>query len=375
MNLELFGLSFTHLCTACVNFIDVVVVRFHLKRDEKESGYGTTELKEGRGRSNGGGRGRVGLEVKADEGDNPSNLEWPMLFKMEILFLNFKMVEGCGLCEDYTHPTDVCPYEPEYESYPYWGDTSPQSDLSYPFSSPLTPRQDEQSLEDMFKEYSSANQRFHQNILQYQENMEQLFKDINSNFRSTETLTSKMNDTSNRMLEEKEFPVLLSCDEKETLNDVTLKSVETNEHAMDEYFVIDELTPCIYEYWSDHKESEGELEVSQSDPQIVMAQTYEEEAEKETEVTLTGPEELQQENKDDQSFVLVNPPTLPYIFNDFDIEVEEKERSKTCCTADTFVLDDSEIIDSYVLEVPDKLPFLNRCRLMRSPGDVDGKLI
>ncbi|KAK9117773.1 hypothetical protein Sjap_016720 [Stephania japonica] len=113
------------------------------------------------------------------------------------------------------------------------------------------------------------------------------------------------------------------------------------------------------EYMSDYEESEGELEVSQSEPEIVMAQTYEEEAEKEIEVALTRPEDLQQESKDDQSFVLVNSPTLPYIFDDFDME-DVKERSKTFCTADTFVLDDLIIIDSYVLEVPDKLPFLNK---------------
>ncbi|KAK9116335.1 hypothetical protein Sjap_015282 [Stephania japonica] len=166
-------------------------------------------------------------------------------------------VEVCGVCGDNTHPTDVCSYEPEYESYPYWGNASPQPDLSYPFSSPVTPRQDEQSLEDMFKEYSSANQRLHQDILQYKENMEQHFKDINSNLQSIETLTSKMNDTLNRMLKEEEFLVLLSCDEQETLKDVTLMSVGANEHAMNEYFAIDGLTPCIYEYWSDHEESEG----------------------------------------------------------------------------------------------------------------------
>ncbi|KAK9155150.1 hypothetical protein Sjap_002630 [Stephania japonica] len=279
-----------------------------------------------------------------------------------------QQVEVCGICGDNTHPTDVCPYEPEYESYPYWGNASPQPDLSYPFSSPLTPRQDEQSLEDMFKEYSSANQRLHQDILQYKENMEQHFKDINSNLQSIETLTSKMNDTLNRMLEEEEFPVLLSCDEQETLKDVTLMSVEANEHAMNEYFAIDGLTPCIYEYWSDHEESEGELEVSQSESEIVMAQTYEEEAEKEIKLTLTRPEDLQQESKDDQSFVLVNPPTLPYIFDDFDMEVDVKERSKTFCTADTFVLDDSDITDSYVLEVPDKLPLLNRCVYVSLPN-------
>ncbi|KAK9116550.1 hypothetical protein Sjap_015497 [Stephania japonica] len=102
------------------------------------------------------------------------------------------------------------------------------------------------------------------------------------------------------------------------------------------------------EYWSDYEESEGELEVSQSKLEIVMAQTHEKEAKIEIEVTLTRPEELQQESKEDQSFVLVNPPTLPYIVDDFDMEVDKKERLKTFCTVDTFVLDDSKIIDSCV---------------------------
>ncbi|KAK9103047.1 hypothetical protein Sjap_020301 [Stephania japonica] len=105
-----------------------------------------------------------------------------------------------------------------------------------------------------------------------------------------------------------------------------------------------------------------------------MAQTYEEEAEREIEVTSTRPEKLQQESKDNQSFVLVNPPTLSSIFNDFDMEVEEKERSKTFCTADTFVLDDLESVDSYVLEIPDKLPFLNKgvsVSLSNDRGEMD----
>ncbi|KAK9110118.1 hypothetical protein Sjap_018178 [Stephania japonica] len=84
--------------------------------------------------------------------------------------------------------------------------------------------------------------------------MENLFKDRNLSFRSTETLTSNMNDTPNRMFEE-EFPILLSSDEKETWNDVTLKSVATEEHVMNEHFSIDGLAPCIYEYWSDHEKS------------------------------------------------------------------------------------------------------------------------
>ncbi|KAK9155174.1 hypothetical protein Sjap_002654 [Stephania japonica] len=143
---------------------------------------------------------------------------------------------------------------------------------------------------------------------------------------------------------EEEIKLILQKRSANTISVIPLNSVEVKDE----------------EYMSNYEESEGELEVSQSEPEIVMAQTYEEEAEKEIEVTLTRPEDLHQESKDDQSFVLVNPPTLPYIFDDFDMEVDVKERSRTFCTADTFVLDDPEIIDSYVLKVPDKLPFLNK---------------
>ncbi|KAK9122469.1 hypothetical protein Sjap_012071 [Stephania japonica] len=143
---------------------------------------------------------------------------------------------------------------------------------------------------------------------------------------------------------EEEIKLILQKRSANTISAIPLNSVEVKDE----------------EYMSDYEESEGELEVSQSEPEIVMAQTYEEEAEKEIEVTLTRPEKLQQESKDNQSFVLVNPPTLPYIFDDFEMEVDVKERSKTFCTAGTFMLDDLKIINSYVLEVPDKLPFLNK---------------
>ncbi|KAK9155242.1 hypothetical protein Sjap_002722 [Stephania japonica] len=143
---------------------------------------------------------------------------------------------------------------------------------------------------------------------------------------------------------EEEIKLILQKRSAKTMSTIPLKSVEVKDE----------------EYWSDYEESDGELEVSQSESEIVMAQTYGEESKKEIEVTLTRQEELQHENKEGQSFVLVNPPTLPYIFDHFDMEVDEKEHSKTFCTADTFVLDDLKIIDSFVLEVPDKLAFPNK---------------
>ncbi|KAK9137683.1 hypothetical protein Sjap_008277 [Stephania japonica] len=156
----------------------------------------------------------------------------------------------------------------------------------------------------MFKEYFSITKRFHQDTLRHQENMEQHYKDMNSSLRNMENLASEMNVTLDRFLEEEEFPMLLSCDKEETLNDVRLMSVKVNEHAMEEHFAIDGLTPCMYEYWSDHEELKGELE----------------------------------------------------------------ERSKTFCTTNTFVLDDLEMMDSFVFEVPDKLPFLNKAMYVSLPN-------
>ncbi|KAK9102049.1 hypothetical protein Sjap_019303 [Stephania japonica] len=99
---------------------------------------------------------------------------------------------------------------------------------------------------------------------------------------------------------------------------ISLESVEVNE-----------VSP-IEDYWSEPEEI---IEVSLHEPDISIAQNEADEAEKEIDVILERPEEPQKRSKEDQPLVLI------------------------FYTADTFVSDDDNAIDSYVLEVPDE--FLN----------------
>ncbi|KAK9156474.1 hypothetical protein Sjap_003954 [Stephania japonica] len=224
---------------------------------------------------------------------------WPFAVQQE-------PITACNLFSGCHHFPKVCPFD-------YWSNSSPQPD-----------------------KYSSMRNRPSRDKIRFLLETEQ---DMYLKEQELDQWIQEKNQEA-----EEEIKLILQKRSANIISAIPLNSVEVKDEG----------------YISDYEESKGELEVSQSEPEIVMAQTYEEEAEKEIEVTLTRPEDLQQESKDDQSFVLVNPPTLPYIFDDFGMEVDVKERSKTFCTADTFVLDDPEIIASYVLEVPDKLPFLNK---------------
>ncbi|KAK9109823.1 hypothetical protein Sjap_017883 [Stephania japonica] len=215
-------------------------------------------------------------------------------------------IKACDLFSGFHHFSNVCPFD-------YWSNSSPQPD-----------------------KYSSMRNRPSRDKIRFLLETEQ---DMYLNEQELDQWIQEKNQEA-----EDEIKLIIQKRSAKTMSAIPLKSVEVKDE----------------EYMSNYEESEGELEVSQSEPEIIMTQTYEEEAEKEIEVTLTRPKELQQESKDNQSFVLVNPPTLPYIFDDFEMEVDVKERSKPLCTTDTFVLDDLDITDSYVLKVPDKLPFLNK---------------
>ncbi|KAK9119571.1 hypothetical protein Scep_017664 [Stephania cephalantha] len=105
-------------------------------------------------------------------------------------------------------------------------------------------------------------------------------------------------------------------------------------------------------------EPEETLDVSSHEPDITIAQYDDDEAEKEIEVISERSEEPQKDDEEDQPLVLVKPPTLPCIFVKPYTGVEVKERSRIFYTADTFVLDDHDSTDSFVLEVPNELPIL-----------------
>ncbi|KAK9168556.1 hypothetical protein Syun_000696 [Stephania yunnanensis] len=86
-------------------------------------------------------------------------------------------------------------------------------------------------------------------------------------------------------------------------------------------------------------------------------------------------EEPQIESKEDQPPVLVKPPTLPCIFDKPYTGVEVKERSQIFYTANTFVLEDHDVTNSFVLEVSNELPILKEGVHAALPKYVDAPFV
>ncbi|KAK9094399.1 hypothetical protein Scep_025868 [Stephania cephalantha] len=102
------------------------------------------------------------------------------------------------------------------------------------------------------------------------------------------------------MLDEKELCSTLPISYlEENVSVDILKNVEVNEVTQ------------VEDYWSKIVE---ELEVVQTEPDIIIAQDEEEENEMKIEVISEKPKELQKESKEDQPLVLVKPPTRLCIF-------------------------------------------------------------
>ncbi|KAK9128171.1 hypothetical protein Syun_016968 [Stephania yunnanensis] len=108
---------------------------------------------------------------------------------------------------------------------------------------------------------------------------------------------------------------------------------------------------------------------------ISIALNDDEDAALEIEVISEWPEEPQIESKEDQPLVLVKPPTLPCIFVKPYTGVEVKERSQILYTADTFVLDDHDMTDSFVLEFPNELQNLKEDVHAALPKYVDAPFV
>ncbi|KAK9150940.1 hypothetical protein Syun_009249 [Stephania yunnanensis] len=97
-----------------------------------------------------------------------------------------------------------------------------------------------------------------------------------------------------------------------------------------------------------------ECEVFRIEPEIVIA-LNEGEDEMKIDVNSDKPEKPQIKSEEDQPLALVQPPTLPCTFGTPYKGVEVRERLQIFYTADTFVLDDPDTIDSFVLEVLNEL--------------------
>ncbi|KAK9142527.1 hypothetical protein Syun_011927 [Stephania yunnanensis] len=154
--------------------------------------------------------------------------------------------------------------------------------------------------------------------------------------------------------------IIIFFDSGETVNAYTSKSIKFDEFSI------------VEEYLSEPEET---LEVSLHEPDITIAQYDDDEAEKEIEVISERPEKPQKENEEDQPLVLVKPPTLQCIFVRIYKGVEVKERSWIFYTTDTFVLDDRDSTDSFVLEVPNELRTLKEGMHVTLPKAIDAPFI
>ncbi|KAK9168589.1 hypothetical protein Syun_000729 [Stephania yunnanensis] len=162
------------------------------------------------------------------------------------------------------------------------------------------------------------------------------------------------------LMDEEELPPQPVFDSYETVNADTSKSVE-----FDELSIVDEHL----------SEPEETLYVSSHEPDITIAQYDDDEAALEIGVISKRSEEPQIESKEDQHLVLVKPPTLPCIFDKPYTGVEVKERSKIFYTANTFVLEDHDVTDSFVLEVSNELPILKEGMHAALPKVVDAPFV
>ncbi|KAK9091739.1 hypothetical protein Sjap_024916 [Stephania japonica] len=272
------------------------------------------------------------------------------------------MVEACDFYGESFHPTYACPYHPRYENHHGSSYASPQPDLCMSRPSPRSPQQQRRTIEDMEKDmisdwlspstkkypfddwinssyqqdtYSSMRNQPSRDIIRFRLETEQ---DINLTEQELDQWIEQRHQEA-----EEEIKSILHKISAETTSAIPLESVEVNE-----------VTP-IEDYWSEPEEI---IEVSLHEPDISIARNKASEAEKEIDVILERPEESQKESKEDQPLVLVKPPTLPCIFVRPYKGVVIKERSQIFHTADTFVSADHDLIDSYVLEVPDELLYL-----------------
>ncbi|KAK9091213.1 hypothetical protein Sjap_024390 [Stephania japonica] len=148
------------------------------------------------------------------------------------------------------------------------------------------------------------------------------------------------------------------------------------------------LTEQELDQWIKQRDQEAEEEI-ESILQKISAETMSaiplesvehcvneaDEAETEIDVILERLEKPQKRSKEDQHLVLVTPPTLLCLPVKFTKGVVIKERSQIFYMADTFVSDDDDAIDSYVLEVLDELLHLKESMYNELPKAIDAPFV
>ncbi|KAK9082520.1 hypothetical protein Syun_031302 [Stephania yunnanensis] len=145
---------------------------------------------------------------------------------------------------------------------------------------------------------------------------------------------------------------------EEDVSDDTLKNLEVHDVTQVEDYLI---------------ETSDECEVFQIEPEIVIA-LNEGEDEMKIDVNSDKAEMLQIESEEDQPLVLVQPPTLLCTFGKPYKRVKVRERMHIF-NVDTFVLDEPDTIDSFVLEVPNELLNMNKGVHASLPKYVDASFV
>ncbi|KAK9091167.1 hypothetical protein Sjap_024344 [Stephania japonica] len=288
-------------------------------------------------------------------------------------------VEACDFCGESFHLTYACPYHLRYGNHhsSSYASSQPENCMSRP--SPRSPQQERRTIEDMEKDMISdwlslstkkypfddwSNSSYQHNTYSSMQN--QPSRDIIRFLLETEQDMNLTEQELDQWIEqrdqeaEEEIKSILQKISAETMSAIPLESVEVNE-----------VTP-IEDYWSEPEEI---IEVSLHEPDISIAQNEANEAEKEIDVIIERLEEPQKRSKEDQPLVLVTLTTLPCLPVKFKKWVVVKERWQIFYTADTFVSDDDDAIDSYVLEVPDELLHLKEGMYDELPKAVDAPFV
>ncbi|KAK9114847.1 hypothetical protein Syun_021644 [Stephania yunnanensis] len=162
-------------------------------------------------------------------------------------------------------------------------------------------------------------------------------------------------------------------DEKELCNTQPISYLEENVDVDTLSNVEENVDIPVENYW---RETTQGLEVLPFEPDMSIAPNDDDDdVELEIGVISKRSEEPQIESKEDQPLVLVKPPTLLCIFDTPYTGVEVKERSQVFYTANTFVLEDHNITDSFVLEVSNELPILKEGVHAALPKYVDAPFV
>ncbi|KAK9166386.1 hypothetical protein Scep_001577 [Stephania cephalantha] len=239
---------------------------------------------------------------------------------------------------------------------------SPQPDFFGLMSNPQIPQHE-------------VNQQFHQNtfledmvkqLIDSQQQLRQLFEEIRQidfeipGLKDLETQLIQCNVKLQNMTDEEELcstqPIF---NLKEDVSVDTLKILKVNEVTQ------------VEDYW---RETSEEREVFQIEPKIFIA-LNEGENKMKIDVISDKSEKPQIESEEDQPLVLVQPPTLPCIFGTPYKGVKVREHSQIFYTADTFVLDDPDATNSFMLEVPNELLNLKEGVHVSLPKYIDAPFV